>query len=144
MLKILLNEIWLIFNLLSSRILSNILKSIKALVCKYCFKTITCKLYYLNYKSYYFYSNIFSISLKTTNLPLFQLYINRIVNHQDPTNFRFTYLLPSVSKVIERVIKTFKLHDNLDKNNVLIPEKFGLRAKLSTQFQLIRVVKFIK
>lgn len=60
-----------------------------------------------------------------------------------PTNYRPISLLPSLSKVIECVIRT-QLQDYIQLNNIIIPEEFGFRIKYSTQHQLLCVVEFLR
>ncbi|GBM27702.1 RNA-directed DNA polymerase from mobile element jockey [Araneus ventricosus] len=57
----------------------------------------------------------------------------------DKTSYRPISLLPSLSKIAEHLILK-RLNNYLKENNVLCPEQFGLREKLSTSHQLIRVV----
>lgn len=75
---------------------------------------------------------------------LFHLFLNH-------TNLQFMLifsvilrisLLLSACKVIECVIQS-QLHDILHKNNILVIEEFRFAAKLSTQYQLLLLVKFL-
>ncbi|GBO27381.1 RNA-directed DNA polymerase from mobile element jockey [Araneus ventricosus] len=61
----------------------------------------------------------------------------------DPVSYRPISLLPSISKIAEHLILS-RLNDHLEENNILIPEQFGFRKKLSTTHQLLRVTEFIQ
>lgn len=63
-------------------------------------------------------------------------------DYSKPENFRPISLLPSISKVIERVIRA-RLLDFTTEHNIIIPEQFGFRAQHSTSHQLLRVVEFL-
>ncbi|GFT46360.1 putative RNA-directed DNA polymerase from transposon X-element [Trichonephila clavipes] len=58
-------------------------------------------------------------------------------------SYRPISLLPVLSKLAEKVILA-RLNDHLERENILIPEQHGFRARLSTSHQLLRVVEFIK
>ncbi|GBN78160.1 RNA-directed DNA polymerase from mobile element jockey [Araneus ventricosus] len=60
----------------------------------------------------------------------------------DTTSYRPISLLPSLSKIAEHLILK-RLNNYLKENNVLCPEQFGFRQKLSTSHQLIRVVEYV-
>ncbi|GBN93578.1 RNA-directed DNA polymerase from mobile element jockey [Araneus ventricosus] len=60
----------------------------------------------------------------------------------DTTSYRPISLLPSLSKIAEHLILK-RLNNYLKENNVLCPEQFGFREKLSTSHQLIRVVEYV-
>ncbi|GBM13938.1 putative RNA-directed DNA polymerase from transposon BS [Araneus ventricosus] len=60
----------------------------------------------------------------------------------DSTSYRPISLLPSLSKISEHLILK-RLNNYLKENNVLCPEQFGFREKLSTSHQLIRVVEYV-
>ncbi|GBM48307.1 RNA-directed DNA polymerase from mobile element jockey [Araneus ventricosus] len=60
----------------------------------------------------------------------------------DTTSYRPISLLPSLSKIAEHLILK-RLNIYLKENNVLCPEQFGFREKLSTSHQLIRVVEYV-
>ncbi|GBO43499.1 RNA-directed DNA polymerase from mobile element jockey [Araneus ventricosus] len=61
----------------------------------------------------------------------------------DTTSYRPISLLPSLSKIAEHLILK-RLNNYLKENNVLCPEQFGFREKLSTSHQLIRVVEYVR
>ncbi|GBM82442.1 RNA-directed DNA polymerase from mobile element jockey [Araneus ventricosus] len=61
----------------------------------------------------------------------------------DPVSYRPISLLPSISKIAEHIILS-RLNDCLEENNILIPEQFGFRKKLSTTHQLLRVTEYIQ
>ncbi|GFU89812.1 probable RNA-directed DNA polymerase from transposon X-element [Trichonephila clavipes] len=52
-------------------------------------------------------------------------------------------LLPIQSKLAEKMIST-RLNDYLESENVLVPEQHGFRPRLSTTYQLLSVVEYIK
>ncbi|GBN10446.1 RNA-directed DNA polymerase from mobile element jockey [Araneus ventricosus] len=60
----------------------------------------------------------------------------------DTTSYRPISLLPSLSKIAEHLILK-RLNNYLKENNVLCPEQFGFREKLSTSHQFIRVVEYV-
>ncbi|KAH1016999.1 hypothetical protein HUJ05_007737 [Dendroctonus ponderosae] len=57
-----------------------------------------------------------------------------------PQNYRPISLLPTISKVAERVI-LLRLKDDVEPLNLLPPEQFGFRNKHSTELQLLRIVE---
>ncbi|GBM25257.1 RNA-directed DNA polymerase from mobile element jockey, partial [Araneus ventricosus] len=61
----------------------------------------------------------------------------------DPMSYRPISLLPSISKIAEHILLS-RLNDYLEENNILIPEQFGFRKKLSTTHQLLRVTEYIQ
>ncbi|GFT73218.1 RNA-directed DNA polymerase from mobile element jockey [Trichonephila clavipes] len=60
-----------------------------------------------------------------------------------PDSFRPISLLPVLSKITEKIIQK-RLCQHLNDNDVLIPQRHGFRAGLSTSHQLLRVVEYIK
>ncbi|GFV61888.1 RNA-directed DNA polymerase from mobile element jockey [Trichonephila clavipes] len=58
-------------------------------------------------------------------------------------SYRPISLLPVLSKLAEKVILA-RVNDHLERDKILIPEQHGLRPRLSTSHQLLRVVEFIK
>lgn len=58
-----------------------------------------------------------------------------------PSNYRPISLLPSISKVIERVIK-MHLNHFIEQNSILMSEQFGFRYQHATTHQLLRVTEF--
>ncbi|GBL70831.1 RNA-directed DNA polymerase from mobile element jockey [Araneus ventricosus] len=61
----------------------------------------------------------------------------------DPVSYRPISLLPSISKIAEHILLS-RLNDYLEENNILIPEQFGFRKKISTTHQLLRVTEYIQ
>ncbi|GBN90360.1 hypothetical protein AVEN_173831-1 [Araneus ventricosus] len=58
------------------------------------------------------------------------------------TSYRPISLLPSLSNIAEHLILN-RLNNYLKENKVICPEEFGFREKLSTSYQLIRVVEYV-
>ncbi|GFU80900.1 RNA-directed DNA polymerase from mobile element jockey [Trichonephila clavipes] len=62
-----------------------------------------------------------------------------------PDSFRRISLLPVLSKITEKIIqKRLFFSQHLNDNDILIPQQHGFRAGLSTSYQLLRVVEYIK
>jgi hypothetical protein len=51
-------------------------------------------------------------------------------------NYRPVSLLPTFSKIIEKIIYK-RLYSHLNKNNILVNEQYGFREKLSTEMATI-------
>ncbi|GFW98510.1 putative RNA-directed DNA polymerase from transposon BS [Trichonephila clavipes] len=65
---------------------------------------------------------------------------------KDPTlaeSHRPISLLPVLSKLAEKIISA-RLNDYLENKKILIPEQHGFHPRLSTTYQLLRVVEYIK
>ena len=59
------------------------------------------------------------------------------------TNYRPISLLPTLSKVFERVIH-IQLYNYFNNENLLAEQQYGFRAKHSTKLAAIKLVDFIK
>ena len=59
-----------------------------------------------------------------------------------PSNYRPISLLPTISKIFERVIYN-QLYDHFIKNNLLSEQQYGFRANHSTELSAIRLVDHI-
>ncbi|GFV97414.1 RNA-directed DNA polymerase from mobile element jockey [Trichonephila clavipes] len=58
-------------------------------------------------------------------------------------SYRPISLLPILSELAEKVILA-RLNNHLERENILIPERHGVRPRLSTSHQLLRVIEYIK
>lgn len=63
-------------------------------------------------------------------------------NKSHPASYRPISLLPTLSKLLEKIIKT-RLCRFLSENNILPPQQFGFRSKHSTIHQLQRINELI-
>ena len=63
-------------------------------------------------------------------------------NSTDPSNYRPISLLPTISKLLEKIILK-RFVDFEKRNNILIDEQFGFREGHSTVQQLVRIVNDI-
>ena len=59
-----------------------------------------------------------------------------------PSNYKPISLLPTISKIFERVIYN-QLYDHFIKNNLLSEQQYGFRANHSTELAAIRLVDHI-
>lgn len=60
-----------------------------------------------------------------------------------PTNYRPISLLPSMSKILERVILS-RIERHLENHNIVPPQQFGFKRGHSTNHQLVRLTQHIK
>ena len=56
-------------------------------------------------------------------------------DQHDPNNYRPITILPTVSKILERVVHT-QVYNYLNENKILTSRQFGFRPKLSTEIAL--------
>ena len=83
-------------------------------------------------------SGIFPDSLKISKIiPLYKKW-----NIKSITNYRPISLLPTLSKVFERVIFN-QLYTYLDPNHILSEQPFGFRANYSAELTAIKLVDYI-
>ena len=93
--------------------------------------------------------HIFNLSLSNGCCPdLLKLAkVIPIYKKDDPTqvtNYRPISLLPSISKILERIVYK-RLDSFLSLNNILNPAQFGFRKKFSTDFAITKLLdKVIK
>jgi len=64
-------------------------------------------------------------------------------NHSLTENYRPIHLLPTVAKVVERIIKS-RLEEYIEDHNILPEHQFAFRRGLGTELQALRVVETIK
>ena len=87
-------------------------------------------------------SNIFNLSL-FRHLPK-SLKIAKIIpiyKNDDPTqitNYRLISLLPSISKILEKIAYK-RLYSFLNINNILIPNQYGFRKNHSTDYAILQL-----
>ena len=60
----------------------------------------------------------------------------------DLNNYRPIFILPTISKVFERVIHV-QLYDYFRKNNLLCEQQYGFRSKHSTELATTKLVDFL-
>lgn len=95
-----------------------------------------------------FLNNIYNSSLRTGYFPL--LWKHSIVipipkpnkNPSNVENYRPISLLPSLSKILEKIIQK-RLNNYLNKNGIIPRHQFGFTEKLSTTHQLLRITEHI-
>ena len=92
-------------------------------------------------------SYIFNISISTGKCPS-SFKIAKVIpvfKKDDPsllTNYRPISILPSMSKILEKIIYK-RLYIFLQVNNILIPNQYGFRKKYSTDFAIIKLMNKI-
>ena len=107
---------------------NRILKSIKNIICKPITLIINQMIE----------TGVFPTSLKTAKtIPLYKK-----GDPHMPSNYRPISLLPTISKIFERVIYN-QLYDHFIKNNLLSEHQYGFRANHSTELAAIRLVDHI-
>ena len=107
---------------------NRILKSIKNIICKPIALIINQMIE----------TGVFPTSLKIAKtIPLYKK-----GDPHMPSNYRPISLLPTISKIFERVIYN-QLYDHFIKNNLLSEQQYGFRANHSTELAAIRLVDHI-
>ena len=87
---------------------------------------------------------IFNLSISTGKCPN-SLKIAKVIpiyKKDDPsllTNYRPISILPSISKILEKIIYK-RLYIFLNVNNLLVPNQFGFRKKHSTDYAIIQLL----
>ena len=82
--------------------------------------------------------NFFPISLKKSKV----IVLHKSDNKENITNYRPISLLPSFSKILERIIHT-QIYVHLESNNLLSPNQFGFLPKSSTTSAILSLIHFI-